>query len=133
MYSNWLVPWIFPKKCNISFGPYTSTSTDSIADTVQSESYEVSQIGTDRELMQSYHISHPQNQIGWSSCAIVLGKLPVQERPFNLGSSRTRAYCTCSRCRWGFGHFSLVYPISLFSPSLWETTLYRLKYFSKGR
>ena len=27
-------------------------------------------------------------------------------RPTNLDHSRTRAYCACSRCRWGmFGHF----------------------------
>ena len=37
---------------------------------------------------------------------MVLGKLPVPERPTNLDDSGARAYCACSRCRWGlFGHF----------------------------
>ena len=40
---------------------------------------------------------------------------------------------TCSRCGRGlFGHFSLIYPISILSPSLWETARYRLKYCLKG-
>ena len=34
---------------------------------------------------------------------------------------------------WGlFGHFSLLYPFSPLSPSLWETARYRLKYCLKG-
>ena len=37
---------------------------------------------------------------------MVLGKLPVPERPTNLDKSRACAYCACSRCGWGlFGHF----------------------------
>ena len=37
---------------------------------------------------------------------MVLGKVPGPERPTNLGLSRARAYCACSRCGWGlFGHF----------------------------
>ena len=37
---------------------------------------------------------------------MVLGKLPVPGRPTNLVKSRARAYCACSRRRWGlFGHF----------------------------
>ena len=44
--------------------------------------------------------------LGWSGCAMVLGKLPVSGRPTNLASSRARAYCASSRCGWGlFGHF----------------------------
>ena len=43
---------------------------------------------------------------GWSGGAKVLGKLPVLGRPTNLDYRRARAYCACSRCRWGlFGHF----------------------------
>ena len=43
---------------------------------------------------------------GWSCGAMVLGKLPVLGRPTNLDYSRTRPYCSCSRCRWGlFEHF----------------------------
>ena len=33
---------------------------------------------------------------------MTLGKLPVPGRPTNLDYSRTRAYCSCSRCGWGF-------------------------------
>ena len=32
---------------------------------------------------------------------MVLGKLPVPERPTDLDKSRARAYCACSRCGWG--------------------------------
>ena len=48
--------------------------------------------------------------------------------------SITRAYCACSRCGWGGLDifFSHVYHFSLISPSLWETTRYRLKYCLKG-
>ena len=50
-----------------------------------------------------------------------------------FGYSRARAYCACSRCGWGlFGHFTLIYPFSPLSPSLWETARYRLKYCLKG-
>ena len=37
---------------------------------------------------------------------MVLGKLPVLERPTYLDKSRARAYCACGRCGRGlFGHF----------------------------
>ena len=51
---------------------------------------------------------------------MVLGKLPVPERPTNLDHSRARAYCACSRCGWGmFGHFfSRLSILSSFSLSL---------------
>ena len=50
---------------------------------------------------------------------MVLGKLPVPGRPANLDFSRTRAYCTCSRCGWGcldifFSRLSLLSSFSLF-------------------
>ena len=52
---------------------------------------------------------------GWSGGAKVLGKLPVPGRPTNLDYRRVRAYCACSRCRWGlFGHFFLSSTTSLF-------------------
>ena len=61
--------------------------------------------------------------------AMVLGKLPVPGRPTNLDDSRARAYCACSRCRWGlFGHFYSPLSFHFSSPSLWETARYRLKY-----
>ena len=70
---------------------------------------------------------------GWSGGAMVLGELPVLGRPNNLDDSRAEAYCACSRCGWGFfGHFLLSYLFSPFSPSLWETARYRLKYCLKG-
>ena len=51
---------------------------------------------------------------------------------YNLDYSRAKAYCTCSRCGWGlFGHFTVVYPFSPLSPSLWEPARYRLKYCLK--
>ena len=51
---------------------------------------------------------------------MVLGKLSVPGRPANLDNSRARAYCACSRCRWGlFGHFfSHLSFLSSFSLSL---------------
>ena len=51
---------------------------------------------------------------------MVLGKLPVPGRPTNLDNSRERAYCACSRCRWGlFGHlFSRLSFLFSFSLSL---------------
>ena len=64
---------------------------------------------------------------------MVLGKLPVPGRPSNLDHSRARAYCACSGCRWGlFGHFFSRLSFLFFSPSLWETARYRLKYCLKG-
>ena len=36
--------------------------------------------------------------LGWSSGAMVLGKLPVPGRPTNLDWGRARAYCACSKC-----------------------------------
>ena len=71
--------------------------------------------------------------MGWSGGAVVLGELPGPGRPTSLDKSRARAYCTCSRCGWGcLDIFTLVYPFSFLSPSLWETTRYRLKYCLKG-
>ena len=51
---------------------------------------------------------------------MVLGKLPVPERPTCLDESRARAYYSCSRCGWGlFGHFySRLSFLFSFSPSL---------------
>ena len=50
-----------------------------------------------------------------------------------FGYSRARAYCARSRCGWGcLDIFTLVYPFSPLSPSLWETARYRLKYCLKG-
>ena len=43
----------------------------------------------------------PSVIFGWSGNAMVLGKLPVPGRSAGLDKSRARAYCGCSRCRWG--------------------------------
>ena len=52
---------------------------------------------------------------------------------YNLGDSRARAYCACSRCGWGVvWTFVLSSILSSLSPSLWETARYRLKYCLKG-
>ena len=54
---------------------------------------------------------------GGSGGAMVLGKLTVPGRPTNYDNSRARAYCTCSRCRWGcLDIFTLVYPFSPLFP-----------------
>ena len=42
--------------------------------------------------------------------------------------SRTRVYCSCSGCGWGCLRFFFLSSIIFFSPSLWETARYRLKY-----
>ena len=64
---------------------------------------------------------------------MVLGKLPVQGRPtiwITVGQGPTalavRAGGGC------FDVFTLIYPFSPLSPSLWETARYRLKYCLKG-
>ena len=63
----------------------------------------------------------------------MLGKLTVPGRPTSLDDSRARAYCACSRCVWGgLDIFTLLCLFSSLSPSLWETTRYRLKYSLKG-
>ena len=48
---------------------------------------------------------------------MVLGKLPVPGRSINLDNNWARAYCACSRCRWGgFEFFSHLSFLSSFSP-----------------
>ena len=65
---------------------------------------------------------------GWSGGAMALGKLLVSGRPADLDDSRARTSCACSRCGWGcLDIFTLIYPFSPLSPSLWETARYRLK------
>ena len=57
---------------------------------------------------------------GWSGGAMVLGITSSAGASYNLDYSRTRAYCTCSRCGWRlFGHFySHLSFLSSFSLSL---------------
>ena len=65
--------------------------------------------------------------------AMVLGKLPVPGRPtiwITVGQGPTAlAVGAGGGC---LDIFSLIYPISILSLSLWETARYRLKYCLKG-
>ena len=61
---------------------------------------------------------------------MVLGKLPVPGRPtiwITEGQGPTALTVGA-----GGGCFTLLYPFSPLSPSLWETARYRLKYCLKG-
>ena len=64
---------------------------------------------------------------------MVLGKLPVPGRPtiwITVGQGPTAlAVGAGGGC---LDIFSLIYPFSPLSPSLWETARYRLKYCLKG-
>ena len=70
---------------------------------------------------------------GWSGGAMVLGKLPVSGRPtiwITVGQGPTAlAVGAGGGC---LDIFTLIYPFSPLSPSLWETARYRLKYCLKG-
>ena len=70
---------------------------------------------------------------GWSGGAMVLGKLPVPGRPtiwITVGQGPTAlAVGAGGGC---LDIFTLIYPFSSFSPSLWESARYRLKYCLKG-
>ena len=65
---------------------------------------------------------------------MVLGKLPVPGRPtiwITVGQGPTALAVGAG---WGLflDIFTLIYPFSPLSPSLWETARYRLKYCLKG-
>ena len=64
---------------------------------------------------------------------MVLGKLPVPGRPttwFTVGQGPTALVVGAGGgC---LDIFTLIYPFSPLSPSLWETARYRLKYCLKG-
>ena len=70
---------------------------------------------------------------GWSGGAMVLRKLPAPGRPTNritVGQGPTAlAVGAAGGC---LDIFTLIYPFSTLSPSLWETARYRLKYCLKG-
>ena len=70
---------------------------------------------------------------GWSGGAMVLGKLLVPGRPtiwIAVGQGPTAlAVGADAGC---LDVFTLTYPFSPLSPSLWETARYRLKYCLKG-
>ena len=64
---------------------------------------------------------------------MVLGKLPVPGRPtiwITVGQGPTAlAVGAGGGCK---DIFTLIYPFSPLSPSLWEAARYRLKYYLKG-
>ena len=70
---------------------------------------------------------------GWSGGAMVLGKLPVPGRPtiwIAVGQGPTALAVGAGRgC---LDIFTLIYPFSPLSSSLWETARLRLKYCLKG-
>ena len=72
-------------------------------------------------------------QWGWSGGAMVLDKLPVPGRPtiwITVGQGPTALAVGAGG--GGLDIFTLIYPFSPLSPSLWETARYRLKYCLKG-
>ena len=63
----------------------------------------------------------------------MLGKLPVPGRPtilITVGQGPTALAVGAGGGCWDI--FTLIYPFSSLSPSLWETVRYRLKYCLKG-
>ena len=77
-----------------------------------------------------YHPHIYLGKMGWSGGAIVLGKLPVPERPtilIRVGQGPTAlAVGAGGGC---LDIFTLIYPFSPLSPSLWETARYSLFVF----
>ena len=64
---------------------------------------------------------------------MVLGKLPVLGRPTGLITVGQGPSALAVGAGGGcFDIFTLIYPFSPLSPSLWETAPYRLKYCLKG-
>ena len=72
---------------------------------------------------------------GWSGDAMVLGKLPVPGHPTISMIVGQGPIALAEGARGGGGGgldiFTLLYPSSPLSPSLWETSRYRLKYCLK--
>ena len=70
---------------------------------------------------------------GWSGGAMVLGKLPVPGRPtIRLTVGQGPIALAVGAGGGCLDIFTLIYPFSSLSPSLWETARYRLKYCLKG-
>ena len=64
---------------------------------------------------------------------MVLGKLPVPGRPTIWMTVGQGPIVLAVGAGWGYSDiFTLVYPFSPLSPSLWQTAGYRLKYCLKG-
>ena len=69
---------------------------------------------------------------GVVGCAMVLGKLPVPGRHTIWIIVEQGSFALAVGAGGGLDSFTLLYPFSPLSPSLWETTRYRLKYCLKG-
>ena len=70
---------------------------------------------------------------GWSGGAMMLGELPVPGRPtiwITVGQGPTALVVGAVGCCLDI--FTLIYPFSPLSLSLWETARYRLKHCLKG-
>ena len=64
---------------------------------------------------------------------MVLGKLPVPGRPTSLDKVGQGPIALAVGAGGGcLDIFTLIYPFSPLSPTVWETTRYRLKYCLKG-
>ena len=75
---------------------------------------------------------HPNALWEWSGGAKVLGKLPVPGRPTILITVGQGPFALAVGAGGGcLDIFTLIYPFSSLSPSLWETARYRLKYCLK--
>ena len=75
--------------------------------------------------LRQYSILH----WGWSGGAMVLGKLPVPGRPtFRITVGQGPTALAVGAGGGCLDIFTLIYPFSPLSPSLWETVRYRLKY-----
>ena len=71
--------------------------------------------------------------MGWSGGAKVLGKLPVAGRPtIWITVGQGPAALVVGAGGGCLDIFTLIYPFSPLSPSLWETARYRLKYCLEG-
>ena len=86
-----------------------------------------------QEFIELSEIVFAPSEMGWSGGAMVLGKLPVPGRPtiwITVGQGPTALVVGAGGVCLDI--FTLIYPFSSLSPSLWETARYRLKYCLKG-
>ena len=84
-------------------------------------------------LTEGFYIYSYINLPGWSGGGMVLGKLPVPGRPTILIIVGQGPIALAVGAGGGCSDiFTLLYPFSPLSPSLWETARYRLKYCLKG-
>ena len=82
---------------------------------------------------QQCQLFHQRKLRGWSGGAKALGKLPVLGRPtIWMIVGQGSAALAVGAGGDGLDIFTLIYPFSPLSPSLWETARYRLKYCLKG-